>query len=161
MNELPGWLKHATVWLLLALGLFMGVQAWQSHQQGTRLQVQDGLLEIRRSADGHYHWPGRINGHEIDFLVDTGATGTAIPAALAQRLQLPVVGQVQSRTAGGVVTGQVVLADLVLEGGVRAERLRVTALPDLSSPLLGMDVLGRLRWQQEAGLLRLDLRQTP
>lgn len=161
MNELPSWLKHATVWLLLAVGLFLGVQAWLSHEQGTRLHVQDGLLEIRRSPDGHYHWPGRINGHEIDFLVDTGATGTAIPAALAQQLQLPAVGQVQSRTAGGVVMGQVVLADLLLEGGVRAERLRVTALPQLSSPLLGMDVLGRLRWRQEDGVLRLDLRQSP
>jgi aspartyl protease family protein len=40
---------------------------------------------------------------------------------------------------------------------VRADRLRMAALPNLSSPLLGMDVLGRLRWQQEAGVLRVNL----
>jgi len=27
----------------------------------------------------------------------------------------------------------------------------------LSAPLLGMDVLGRLRWQQDGGVLRVDL----
>ena len=63
----------------------------------------------------------------------------------------------QSSTAGGVVSGQFVVGDLQLQGGVRAERLRMAALPNLSSPLLGMDVLGKLRWQQEAGVLRIEL----
>ena len=48
-------------------------------------------------------------------------------------------------------------ADLVLDGGVRAERLRMVALPRLEAPLLGMDVLGRLHWQQRDGALRIDL----
>ncbi len=161
MNELPPWLKHATVWLLLALGLFLGVQAWQAQQRATRFVVSGGTLEIRRGDDGHYHWPGRINGREVEFLVDTGATGTAIPAALARELGLPALGSVRSHTAGGVVTGTVVLADLSLQGGVEAARLRVTALPGLSAPLLGMDVLGRLRWQQESGLLRVELQEPP
>jgi predicted aspartyl protease len=30
-------------------------------------------------------------------------------------------------------------------------------LPNLASPLLGMDVLGRLRWQQEGQVLRITL----
>ena len=57
-------------------------------------------------------------------------------------------------------SGQVVRADVVLEGGVTAERLQITALPGLGErPLLGMDVLGRLRWTQEPGVLRIDLRR--
>ncbi len=161
MSELPPWLKHATVWLLLAAGLFLGVQAWQKETQAARFSVAGGVLEIRRAADGHYHWPGRIAGpstrRELEFLVDTGATGTAIPAALARELGLPVVGRVTSNTAGGVVQAEVVLGDVVLDGGVRAERLRMAALPGLTSPLLGMDVLGKLRWQQNAGVLRFEL----
>ena len=31
-------------------------------------------------------------------------------------------------------------------------------LVGLEAPLLGMDVLGRLRWQQQDGALRIDLR---
>jgi len=57
------------------------------------------------------------------------------------------------------VVGEVLRADIELEGGVRAERLRVVALPGLvDRPLLGMDVLGRLHWQQREGVMRIDLR---
>ena len=63
------------------------------------------IIEIRRGPDGHYHWPGTINGRSVDFLIDTGATGTAISAALARELELQSIGQVQSSTAGGPVTG--------------------------------------------------------
>jgi len=45
----------------------------------------------------------------------------------------------------------------VLDGGVRAERMRMVALPRLASPLLGMDVLGKLHWQQRDGVLHIDL----
>ena len=157
MRDLPPWLKQATVWLLLALGVFLGVQAWLARQQATRFVVQGGSIEIQRSGDGHYHWPGRINGRAVEFLVDTGATSTAIPKRLARELGLQALGTVRSGTAGGVVQGEVVMADLDLEGGVRADRLRLTSLPNLDSPLLGMDVLGRLHWQQNAGLLRIEL----
>lgn len=141
----------------MALGLFLGVQAWQQHQQAARFTVDGGMLEIRRAPDGHYHWPGRINGRAVEFLVDTGATSTAIPAGLAAELGLPAVGTVQSQTAGGVLQGHRVLADLQLDGGVQADRLRLTALSGLAAPLLGMDVLGRLRWQQDGGVLRVEL----
>lgn len=161
MNDLPGWLKPTTVWLLLGLTLFLGVQAWQAQQRATRFTVDGQTLEIRRSDDGHYHWSGRIGtGNEtrdVEFLVDTGATGTAIPAALARELGLQVVGAMQSSTAGGVVSGQFVVGDLQLQGGVRAQRLRMAALPNLASPLLGMDVLGKLRWQQEGDVLKIVL----
>ncbi len=157
MNELPRGLKIATVWLLLGLGLFMGVQAWQADRDAARFSTDGGRIDIRRSADGHYHWPGQIEGRAVEFLVDTGATGTAIPASLAQELGLRSLGTVQSRTANGLTTGRVVVGDLQLHGGVRAERLRMVALPGLQSPLLGMDVLGRLRWQQGNGRLQVDL----
>ena len=157
MQELPGWLKHATVWLLLAAGVFLGVQAWQRQAEASRISVSGEVVEIRRAADGHYHWPGTLAGHAVDFLVDTGATGTAIPAQLARELGLTVVGQVTSNTAGGLVQGTVVVGDVVLSGGLRAERLRMAALPNLDKPLLGMDVLGKLRWQQQAGVLRVQL----
>ena len=161
MADLPPWLKHATVWLLLALAVFLGLQAWLARERATRFVLGDGTLELRRSADGHYHWPGRIGDREVEFLVDTGATGTALPARLARELGLPTQGALRSSTAGGVVEGTVVVADLELAGGVRAERLPMAALPNLHQPLLGMDVLGRLRWQQDQGVLRIELDSAP
>jgi aspartyl protease family protein len=157
MQELPAWLKHTTVWLLLGLMVFLGVQAWQARERQTRFSFDGQTVEIRRSADGHYHWVGRLAGREVEFLVDTGATSTAIPARLADELGLATVGLVQSATAGGVVQGRQVIADLELDGGLRAERLRITALPQLHAPLLGMDVLGRLPLQQAGNVLRVEL----
>lgn len=162
MNELPRTLKIVTVWLLVGLGVFLAFKGYESKQRHMRFQAKGDLIEIQRGSDGHYHWPGSINGHRVEFLVDTGATGTAISATLASQLGLTSIGEVQSSTAGGIVTGDVMRADIVLQGGVRADDLRVVALPALGDrPLLGMDVLGRLRWQQHNGVLTFDLRSDP
>lgn len=157
-DDLPRSLKLITVWLLVGAAVFVGIQWWQHRAQQTSFQVSGGTLEIRRSTDGHYHWPGRINGRAVEFLIDTGATGTAIPAALARELKLEALDTVRSNTAGGVVTGQIVRADIELQGGVQVQRLSIVALPRLGDyPLLGMDVLGRLHWQQRDSVLRIEL----
>ena len=137
--------------------VFLGVQTWQARERQTRFAFDGQTVEIRRSPDGHYHWVGRLAGREVEFLVDTGATSTAIPARLADELGLASIGVVQSATAGGLVQGRLVIADLELDGGLRADRLRITALPQLHAPLLGMDVLGRLPLQQDRGVLRVEL----
>jgi aspartyl protease family protein len=156
--DLPRSLKLVTVWLLVGAAVFVAIQWWQHREQQTQFQISGGTLEIRRGADGHYRWPGRIEGRAVDFLIDTGATGTAIPTALARALNLESRGTVRSNTAGGVVSGELVRATIELQGGVKVERLEVVALPQLSdAPLLGMDVLGKLHWQQRDGLLRIDL----
>ncbi len=157
-DDLPRTLKIATLWLLVGVAVFVAIQ-WAQHRAAqTRFSARGETVEIRRGLDGHYHWPGRINGRAVEFLVDTGATSTAIPASLAAELGLASFGRVRSATANGVVVGDRVRADLSLDGGVRADRLAVVALPLADDrPLLGMDVLGRLRWQQQDGLLRIDL----
>ena len=156
-GELPATLKFATIWLLLGAIVFLGYE-WRRHESmKASFSAAGGIVEIRRADDGHYHWPGTINGTRVDFLVDTGASGVAIPGELAERLGLVGEGTVRSSTAGGSVTGRVVRADLALDGGVKVDRLRMVALPRLEAPLLGMDVLGRLRWQQRDGALRIDL----
>lgn len=156
---MPRTLKVVTVWLLAGMLVFLAVQWWQHRALQARFTAGEDVIEIRRGPDGHYHWPGRVNDHEVDFLIDTGATGTAIPASLAASLRLEAVGTVQSSTANGLVTGQIVVADIALRGGLAVRRLRVAALPGLhDSPLLGMDLLGRLHWQQVDGVLKIDLR---
>jgi aspartyl protease family protein len=158
-SDFPHTLKIATVWLLVGVVVFVGFQAFERRQHETRFSAKGEVIEIRRAHDGHYHWPGSINGQEVDFLVDTGSTGTAMSSEMARELKLETLGSVKSSTAGGVVTGRRVRADVVLRGGVTAERLNITALDGLDDdqPLLGMDVLGRLHWQQRDGVLTIDL----
>lgn len=76
--------------------------------------------------------------------------------ALAQEAGLQPLGEVHTQTAGGQATGQVALADLRLQGGVNIERLPVTLLPELRSPLLGMDVLAKLHFSQRDGQLHIE-----
>jgi aspartyl protease family protein len=156
MTDFPRSLKHLTVWLLLGTAVFLSVQAWQAQQQRTRFQAEGGVIELRRGADGHFHWPGRLNGIAVEFLVDTGATRTALPLALAERAGLVFEGSTRSHTAGGVAQGWMARADLHLDGGVAAQRLPVTVLPALGAPLLGMDVLSKMRFTQHDGVLRLE-----
>jgi aspartyl protease family protein len=156
MHELPRTLKFATVWLLIGLALFVCVRWWQARADAPRVTTGGGQIEIRRGPDGHYHWPGRVNDVATDFLVDTGATVTALPRALAERAGLAPDAIVQSSTAAGRVTGLRARADIDLEGGVRAKSLPVTVLPDLPAPLLGMDVLSKVRFSQQGAVLRIE-----
>ena len=156
MSEFPRTLKHITLWLLLGTAVFLGVMAWQAQQRQSLFSAEGGVIELRRASDGHFHWPGQVNGVAVEFLVDTGATRSALPLALAQAAGLQNEGRVQSATAGGTVTGWVGRGHLQLQGGVQVQRLPITVLPGLGSPLLGMDVLGRLRFSQTDGVLRLE-----
>ncbi len=155
MKEFPSTLKHITLWLLLGTAVFVAVLAWQAQQQKTQFSARGGVIELRRGADGHFHWPGRVNGVAVEFLVDTGATRTALPQAVAELAGLVREGRVRSSTAGGTVQGWTGRADLQLQGGVRAQRLTITVLPSLDAPLLGMDMLSRLRFSQTDGVLTL------
>jgi len=150
--------KLITVWLLVGTAVFLGVQAVQRQAERARFSFDttSGRIELKRAPDGHFHWPGRVNGVAVDFLVDTGATSTALPLALAQEAGLALEGAMRSSTAGGVVDGRVARADVSLQGGVTAERLRVAVLPRLESPLLGMDVISKLRLSQRDGVLTLE-----
>jgi aspartyl protease family protein len=156
---MPRTFKLVTVWLLIGTALFLAVQAMQRQSERSRFSFDaaSGRIELKRAADGHFHWPGRVNGVAVDFLVDTGATSTALPLALAQEAGLALEGSMRSSTAGGEVEGRIARADIVLQGGIAAERLRVAVLPRLESPLLGMDIISKLRLSQAGGVLTLEL----
>lgn len=155
----PRGLRLTIVWLLIGTAVFLAVQALQARAERARFSFDaaSGRIELRRAADGHFHWPGRVNGVAVTFLVDTGATSTTLPLALAQEAGLALEGSIRSSTAGGEVQGRLARADIELQGGLVAERLRVAVLPQLGSPLLGMDVISKLRLSQAGGVLTLEV----
>jgi aspartyl protease family protein len=156
---MPHGFKLVTVWLLIGTALFLAVQAMQRQSERARFSFDatSGRIELKRGPDGHFHWPGRVNGVAVDFLVDTGATSTALPLSLAQEAGLALEGALRSSTAGGEVQGRIARADIALQGGVSAERLRVVVLPRLEAPLLGMDIISKLRLSQSGGVLTLEV----
>lgn len=155
-QDLPHTLKLLTIWLLIGLVIFLGFKVFEREREASRFQLAGEVIVLTRAADGHFHWPGRVGGVDVDFLVDTGATSTALPQDLAERLGLKPLGAVRTHTAAGSVRGFLARADVALEGGVRADRLTVMVLPHLEAPLLGMDMLGRLHFSQKPGELRIE-----
>ena len=158
MNELPRTAKLVTVWLLIITAVWLLVEWAQWQRQRSRFSVDDlrQTIVLRRAPDGHFHWPGEVNGVAVDFLVDTGATSTALPLRLAREAGLAEGAPQRSATAGGLADGHASRADLRLRGGVQVDRLRVAVLPRLETPLLGMDVLGRLHFSQRGGELHIE-----
>ncbi len=74
------------------------------------------------------------------FIVDTGASGVAIPQWVADRLGLrvgPDTEWIRMRTANGVVARPVVTLDSVEAGDARVEHLPATVNPTMEFGLLG------------------------
>ena len=127
----------------------------QAERSRFSFNAASGAIELKRAPDGHFHWPGQLNGVAVVFMVDTGATSTAIPRELADELKLRAEGgsRLHRRRRG---QRHLVARRPVLKGGPSVERLRVTVLPRLEAPLLGMDVLSKMRFTQSDGVLRLQ-----
>lgn len=164
MQEFPATLKYVTVWLVLGTLVFLGYRWYEVQQQRERISfLKDssgaGVLRIKRAADSHYYLPLQINGQEIVFMIDTGATRSAISRELAQKLRIEEELRQTFNTANGIVQGALGKATLVIPHGLdmQFENLRIAILPNLSGePLLGMDVLGQLRVTQNTGILKLQ-----
>jgi len=58
---------------------------------------------LQQNSQGHYLASGTINGHSVNFLLDTGATLISIPMNLAQQLKLPQGKPYPVSTANGQV----------------------------------------------------------
>ena len=71
--------------------------------------------------------PGTINGVDVEFLLDTGASDVAIPPALARRLKLRRGPEVEIVTASDVIPGYLVTLDEVSLGPLALERLSACA----------------------------------
>lgn len=157
-KDLPHGFKLLIIWLVVMAALFLAIQAWLHEREASHFRWDGQRVVLRRASDGHFHWPGRVNGRAVDFLVDTGASRTALPLDWALRAGVQPGAAVRANTAGGAAVGQQGRADLALDGGVSIERLPVMLLPNLASPLLGMDVLSQLRFSQGDGELKIEAR---
>lgn len=123
--------------------------------------VTDGqTLRVPMRDDGHFWVRGRINGREVDFMVDSGATTTAIPADLAAAANVDVSSAfpVTLNTANGTVSasrGRV--ASLVIGPFEQADAPVVVSAAFGDTTVLGMSFLSRLKgWRVEGRTLILE-----
>lgn len=122
--------------------------------------VEGGETRVPLAADGHYWLEAEINGVRANFLVDTGATLTAVNAGLAKRADIePRRGglPIQLNTANGTVSAQIGSIDELRFGNVAARGLDAVIAPNLGDTnVIGMNLLSRLKgWRVEQGDLIL------
>jgi aspartyl protease family protein len=120
--------------------------------------------QVTLAADGRGHFVtlGKINGKSIQFLVDTGATSVAIPAAFADSSGIKYRdGQkLLSQTANGVAVVYRVALDSVTVGDVTVYQVEgvVHEGKGLDVALLGMSFLNRMEMRRDGAAMTLTKR---
>jgi len=116
--------------------------------------VEGGETRVEMARDGHFWLNAMVNGAPANFLVDTGATVTAVSpdTAAAAGLEgrsggLPIMMQ----TANGPIAAQMTSIDELRFGNVAARGLDAIIAPGLGrTNVMGMNLLSRLAsWRVE------------
>ena len=125
-----------------------------------RQNVAGHETRIPLSRDGHFWLDAQINGRPARFLVDTGATLTAISQSTAVAAQVPEKTLRQSvtmRTANGTIRAELATIEELRFGNVVARDLDTVIARGLGETnVVGMNLLSRLEsWRVEGQTLIL------
>jgi aspartyl protease family protein len=163
-----GTTMQALAWLvLLALGVaYFSDFLDKQYNPNQRLQTElttGGAREVvlQRNKFGHYVTSGQINGEPVTFMLDTGATGVAIPSSVAVRLGLSRGAAFPTQTANGMATSYAAKLDTVSVGAIELYDVAAGITPGLQTQeiLLGMSFLKHIEFTQRGDTL--ILRQVP
>ena len=142
--------KQAAIWVLIFVGAVAGIGLWDDIRQDLaprQTAFDGGRVEVPISDDGHYYLTLELDGTEVDFVVDTGATEMVLTLEDAERIgidtgSLAFLGQ--ARTANGRVATASVWVDTVRLGDVEDRNVRASVNGgELDTSLLGMAYLNR------------------
>ena len=117
---------------------------------------------LSADARGQFFAMGSINGGSVRFLVDTGATFVALPAAEARRLGIDYLrgqrGQIQ--TANGPATAYRVKLDTVRIGDIAVDNVDAVVSENnaMGVALLGMSFLNRMDMKRDGQNMTLTKR---
>ena len=101
--------------------------------------------EIARSPDGHFYLDAQVNGAQVHFLVDTGASMVALTPADAQRAGIALPSErATARGAGGAVEVMPVTIERIAAGPLEARGVRGAVARELPVSLLGQSFLERV-----------------
>jgi aspartyl protease family protein len=115
--------------------------------------VQEGQeTRIPMAIDGHFWVAAKLNGHDVKFLVDSGATTTTIDRDTARSAGVEVSGRRDQyvRTGNGVIRVSSGRADELTVGTIRRQNVALEIADNDNLNVLGMNYLSSLsRWGVE------------
>jgi len=126
------------------------------HPVAPQTRIDGDRIRIAVSSDGHYWVDGAVNGTPTRFLIDSGASVTALSeqAARAAALNIdPAQSSVTVMTANGHVKAQRARIATLTIGPVRTSDLDIVVSPAFGDVnVIGMNMLSRLKsWGVENG----------
>ena len=139
------------------IGIWERVKADVSGTGGQ--SVSSEAIELRRQDDGHYWLMVDINGKPVRFMVDSGATMTAINATTAIETGVEADGYpIILSTANGRVAAKRAIVRSLTVGPHRIENHPVVVSERFGDVnLLGMNFLNSMQsWRVEANMMVLQ-----
>lgn len=156
--------QHVAIWGLIFVGVLLAIGFKDNIGQllvpANAVRVDDDTVSLRRARDGHFYANVEINGTDIRFMVDTGASSLVLSEADAKVAGIDtdrLSYLVQTRTANGrIMSAPVRLDTVALADFVDEEVGAMVNGGDLDISLLGMAYLDRYRsWQVEGDTMLL------
>jgi aspartyl protease family protein len=126
-------------------------QRLKSEAVGTPVE-QGKETRIPMAIDGHFWVTAKLNGHDVKFLVDSGATTTTIDrdTAKAAGVQVSARSDLYVRTGNGVIRVSSGRADELTVGTITRRNVGLEIAENDDLNVLGMNYLSSLsRWGVE------------
>ena len=114
--------------------------------------VQGKETRVPMAIDGHFWIIGSLNGHEVKFLIDSGATMTTVDRATAKSAGIIISPQRDQmvRTGNGIIRVASGRVDTIAIGGIERSDMAIQVADNDSLNVLGMNFLSSLsRWGVE------------
>lgn len=118
----------------------------------------NGVLVLKQHGNGHYLLNGTVNGKALTFVIDTGASVVSLPRQVAMSAQIYCKDQVLMQTANGQTNACTAIIPRLQFGPFTIKDAPAIIAPNLSQPLLGMNVLRHFKIEQENGEMRISVR---
>lgn len=127
----------------------------------TPASASPGQTVLKAVQGGHFAGSFRMNGKQVDGMIDTGASAVAINESTARRLGFSPASldyKYSVGTANGTTQAAHVVLNRIEIGSIRVRDVDAFVLKDkaLSSTLIGMSFLKKLKsYTADGGTLRL------